>query len=88
VEQHAPLPVCIQKLAIHWEYTNGKPALDFGPPDLNGLKNSLVSKYTELRVFWVEGSGVMYFWRKDHGSMQHAYEERESASVDSFMIFR
>ncbi|KAF7340992.1 hypothetical protein MSAN_02084600 [Mycena sanguinolenta] len=77
LEQQSPLPMCIQKLALHWDFPAGNPvgADDFGPPDLNSVKDALVAEYPELRMIWVQGSGIMYLWRRERGATQHAFEE-------------
>jgi hypothetical protein len=73
LEQDLPLPTSLQKLAIHWEYET--PAVDFGPPDLNSLKDVLVAKYSGLKMIWIAGSGAMYMWRTGRSSIQHDLDD-------------
>ncbi|KAJ7145637.1 hypothetical protein C8R44DRAFT_896735 [Mycena epipterygia] len=71
--EHSPLSIDIQKLAIHWEYVGG-PAMGFGPPDLNEVKEALISKHPAMKMLWIDGSEVMYLWRKGHAAIQYAYD--------------
>ncbi|KAF7340957.1 hypothetical protein MSAN_02081000 [Mycena sanguinolenta] len=83
LEQELPLPARLQKLALHWQYPDRELVadVDFGPPDLNSVKDALVAEYPDLKMIWVEGSGIMYLWRKERGVLQHTFEEEALEDV-------
>ncbi|KAJ6457364.1 hypothetical protein C8R45DRAFT_1221933 [Mycena sanguinolenta] len=90
LEQQLPLPAHLQKLALHWQHSDRAPEadVDFGPPDLNSVKDALVAEYPKLKMIWVQGSGIMYLWRKEHGLLQHAFEEEDEAEIRREEFYR
>ncbi|KAJ7770027.1 hypothetical protein B0H16DRAFT_1517094 [Mycena metata] len=80
---HSPLTPNIRKLALHWEYlSDAKPTPNFGCPDVNELKDALVSQHPELKVVWVDGSDTMYLWRRGSDVVQYT-DSDDSAEVYS-----
>ncbi|KAJ6630541.1 hypothetical protein B0H10DRAFT_2207627 [Mycena sp. CBHHK59/15] len=67
----SPLPVSIQKLAIHWDFQDDKTHIEFGPPDLHKLKESLVSKHSSMKALWIDGTGLLYYWRDGDFGVQY-----------------
>ncbi|KAJ7446105.1 hypothetical protein FB451DRAFT_1412464 [Mycena latifolia] len=76
VTKKSPLPANIQKLAIQWDYTgeNSPSHIHFGP-DLDGLAESLILQHPNMKAIWLDGTALLFFWRKGDCSLQ--YHERQ-----------
>ncbi|KAJ7477906.1 hypothetical protein B0H11DRAFT_1916765 [Mycena galericulata] len=67
-----PFPSGIQKLAIHWEFEDGKTHIEDGAPDVYALTEALISKYPDLKAIWVDGyPGFVYYWRDGEVEVQY-----------------
>ncbi|KAJ7770039.1 hypothetical protein B0H16DRAFT_1517117 [Mycena metata] len=83
---HSRLTLNIRKFALSWKYlSSAKRTPVLGCPDVNELKDALVSQHPELKVVWVDGLDTMYLWRKGHDVVQYT-DDSAKAYPRAFVV--